>query len=490
MKFSVIIYFSGGLLLILSASMVLPISVALSLEETAAFEGLFLGMIVAGFFGGVLVMAFRGEPISADRRNALCLLVLAWIMLPGFAALPFWGAGVTSSPVAAYFEAVSGLTTTGATILPRLADVPQSLILWRAQLQWMGGLMTLIGSAVVLAPLFGTDAPEGGKGLSAPAAQGSRRLAIEALSGIFPLYAMLSLACLVLLLFAGMPPFDALCFTFSTLSTGGFMPRDGSLALYGLPMAEIVIGLFMFIGAVSIFWVRALTSGQWHIVRLTREPFYIGGGILVGTLVLTTMLWLQFPAAGQSWLAYVSTSFVTAASLLSTTGFRTDDPALTLVPLIIIVSVCFIGGGRFSTAGGIKVMRLVVMLRESVRHLDQLLHPSSVRQTGNIAEAGTYFVISTVWTIFFLSVLNIAVTSMALAASGIPFVGALVAAMSAIGNAGPIYEIVRVDLLDADVPGYHAMSPAGQIILCLAMITGRIELLAILALARLLLRRD
>ncbi len=490
MKFSVITYLSGGLLLILSASMALPISVAFSLEEAAAFEGLLLGAIIAGFFGGVLVMAFLGKPISADRRNALGLLVLAWVALPMFAAVPFLAAGVTDKPVAAYFEAVSGLTTTGATVLPRLADVPQSLILWRAQLQWMGGLMTLIGAAVVLAPLFGADASEGGRGLSAQATQGSKRLAIEALSGIFPFYVMLSFACLVLLLFVGMPAFDALCFTFSTLSTGGFMPRDGSLALYGLPGAEIVIGLFMFVGAVSIFWVRALVSGQWHIVRLTREPIYILMAIIAGTLLLTTMLWLRFPAVDQGWFNYFSTGFVTAASLLTTTGFRTDDPAFALIPLIIIISACFIGGGRFSTAGGIKVMRLVAMVRESVRHFDLLLYPSSVRHNENVAEGGTYFVISTVWTIFFLTVLNVALTAMAVAASGVPFVGALVAAVAAIGNAGPIYEIIRLEQLDADTPGFHQMSAPGQMVICIAMITGRIELLAILALARLLLRRD
>ncbi|MFP3920269.1 MAG: TrkH family potassium uptake protein [Dichotomicrobium sp.] len=482
---AVIVFVLGWLLLGLVVLMGLPVLFAVALAEETALEGFLIGGGITGFAGGALVTAFGGQTILADRKHALSMLICAWTCLPVFAAIPF----LIATPMtlsAGLFEAVSAFTTTGASAFPRLADVPQSVILWRAVLQWAGGLLTLVSAIAILLPLYGGEGFE----LRRTEAGGSRKQTGYALRVILPLYAGLTAACLVLLVFADIPAFDALCLALSTVSTGGFMPRDGTIALYGSAMAELVLTVFMFLGAVSIFWTHTLLAGRWTALGASREPLYVAAAIALGGVVLASLLWLRFPTIETAWLAYLSEGLIAIASLVTTTGFPVSEETFALIPFMLLLVITAIGAGRLSTAGGIKISRLMMMLSQSFNELNLLLFPHgihpSVRAPGGLRQV----TIATIWALFFLTMLVLALLTMLLAGTDIAFEGAMLAAVTALSNAGPVYEIGRTVHLSAEAPAIWDMTPVAHLLMCVAMILGRMELLAVLSLARLLLQRE
>jgi len=484
-----IAYVSGWLLLTLAGFMLIPAGAAAALSEDEARDAFFVGATITAFIGGVFVAAFAGRPFVADRKHALTMLICAWLGLPLFAAIPLLSAS-SLAPSAAVFEAFSAFTTTGATAFRRLADVARSLILWRALLQWSGGLLTLVSAIAILLPLYGGGAVTLRRGDSAGEAAGNRKQIGDALRIILPVYGGLTGACLILLLFAQIPAFDALCLALSTLSTGGFMPRDGTIALYGSVGAELVITVFMFFGAVSIFWTHSLIAGRHSSLAMGREPLYVAGAILIGGALLTTVLWLRFPGMDAVWLQNLSLGLAAAASLVTTTGFPISAEAFERVPFVLMLVVCAIGAGRLSTAGGLKLSRLAMMLGQSYNELYLLLFPHGIHPSVRGAGAFRQVTIATIWALFFLTMVFLAVVIVLLAATGIPFEGALLAATTALGNAGPFYEIGRVAHLSAGVPPIWEMSAAAHGLMSVAMVVGRVELLAVVSLARLLLQRD
>jgi len=484
-----IAYVLGWMLLSLAVFMLIPASVAVALSEDLARDGFFVGAGVAAFTGGIFVSAFGGRFLVADRKHALTMLACAWLGLPLFAAIPFLTAS-TLSPSGALFEAFSAFTTTGATAFRRLADVARSLILWRALLQWSGGLLTLVSAIAILLPLYGGEAVTLRRSEGAGEAAGNRKRIGDALRIILPVYGGLTGVCLILLLFAQIPAFDALCLSLSTLSTGGFMPRDGTIALYGSVGAELVITVFMFFGAVSIFWTHGLIAGRRSSLAMGREPLYVAGAIILGGVLLTTVLWLRFPVMDSVWLQNLSLGLASAASIVTTSGFPISAEVFELVPFMVLVVVCAIGAGRLSTAGGLKLSRFAMMLSQSYNELYLLLFPHGIHPSVRGAGAFRQVTIATIWALFFLTMVALAVLIVLLAATGIPFEGAMLAAVTALSNAGPFYEIGRVAHLQAGVPPIWEMSPGAHGLLSVAMVLGRVELLAVVSLARLLLQRD
>ena len=486
---AVVVFIMGWFLIGLVALMLPTIALAAAIAEPDALEGFLIAGALTGFAGGALVTAFGGQPLVADRKHILTILLCAWTGIPVLAALPF----LILTPMtwsAALFESVSAFTTTGASAFARLGDVPQSLILWRALLQWAGGLLTLVSAIAILLPLYGGEGFELGRSERISETGGTRNQTNYALRVILPLYGGLTVACLILLLLANIPGFDALCLALSSVSTGGFMPRDGTIALYGSVSAELVLAVFMFLGAVSIFWIHTLLGGRFASAGASREPIYVLLAVLIAGLIFTTLLWLRFPVIDAAWFQFVSLGFAAAASLVTTTGFPVSEDAFGLIPFMLMVLVCAIGAGRLSTAGGLKGSRLTMMLSQSYNELNLMLFPHSIHPTVRTAGALRQVTIGTIWTLFFLTVLVLALLILMLSATGLGFEAAMLAAVTALSNAGPFYEIGRLAHLSADAPAIWEMGPVAHMLMSGAMILGRMELLAVLSLARLLLQRE
>ena len=490
MRAFAVFYILGWLLAISAAAMLIPAAFALVLDPIAVVEAFLFPALVIGFIGVNMLIAFRGQESLGGRRQSVFLLAAVWIVVPFAGAMPLYAAGFPEEFVPAFFEAVSGFTTTGATVVTDLASVPSAIIVWRSVLQWMGGLATLLILATVLGPLVGGDLLDRQFRLVARGDQRTTRQLAETGQTIFLIYGSLTLLCFLSMLLSCLPTFDAFCLSLATVSTGGFMPREGTIALYGSSMAELVLAVFMMLGAVSVVWIQAVIFGRWTLVREMREPWIIGILVAGLGLVLAFMLFQANPIAGfGSVVDSVTLGLATAASLVSTSGFSVSDQAHSYVPYMVVLAICIIGAGGFSTAGGIKVHRVWAMFRQLGRELRLLVYPHGVRPSIYGGESREFDLMTAIWTTFAAFIMSIGALAVLLAATGVPFAGAFLASASAIGNMGPAYELTRIaDFPDA--PSFAEMTTLSQLALCGGMILGRTEVVVLLSLLSIAYWRD
>ncbi len=476
-----IVYYLGLCLFILSGTMLLPLLVALFYQEANAFYNFFLISFFMLFLSGSILFALRGRVLLDRRHSKLLLLVLVWSVVPVAAALPFYFLESPMTYNSAYFEAVSGFTTTGATVIKNPADLPKSLLVWRSLLNWLGGLTTYVIIALLLKPLSGPEVFGREMRSIIPSTYSTNNDGIkEAIKAILPLYSALTLACLTLLVVIGMEPLHALCLTFGAVSTGGFMPIQSSLSIYGLPAAEFVLAVFMLLGTVSLLWVQALVQFRWRTVFSVREPFSILLAIFLLGCLLTILTW--DPQSNKSIYYSLRTFFsglVAATSFISTTGYPVSDSTQHVIPYVMMLVIVIVGGGRFSTAGGMKFFRVGEMFRLSYLELQRLVFPHSVSalRHGNVGRERN--VMQSVWTNFTVIVFFICLLAIILSATGLPITNAFMASASALGNFGPVYELYNIDSAASQYM-YANMSSLAHNTLCLGMILGRVEVLAVL----------
>lgn len=480
MRAYAVFHLLGWVLAALAAAMLFPAAIAISEDTLATVQAFIVPAFLVGFLGGCLILAFRNSAVFSTRWDSLFLLGLTWLVIPLAATLPFYYSGFPKDIIPAYFEATSGFTTTGATTIVDLSQTPRGIILWRAVLQWGGGLTTLLSLVAILGPLSGSHLMDRQLRVIGRSTHGSIRHIVEALRSITPVYSALTMACFISLVFSDIPPFDAFCLALSTISTGGFMPREGTIALYGSPAAELFLTFFMCCGAVSIVWFKAILQRRWMLARETREPFWIIALILFsGILLCVQLLASSVSLEWREALHFLTIGLATAASIITTTGFLISGEAQNLVPFMVLLGLSFIGAGRFSTAGGLKLYRVISMIRQAGRELRILIYPHGVRPARHGEEARDVEIIRAIWITFAAYIIVLGTLAVLLSAFGLAFQGAMLAGAGALGNIGPVYEMARTANFP-DAPSYDAMSATAQLALCAGMIFGRVEVLALL----------
>lgn len=457
----------------MALAMVLCSLIALAQGDTASLS-LFGGQAaVLLFFAISIRLAFSDRRSPLTRSVSFKVLILVWIVGPLLAAPPF--ILLTDLPRhLALFEATSALTTTGATVFTNLDTVPMALLAWRAILQWMGGLATLLSIVIVLAP-------SGAGGTPLLRLGGDAQQILEnRVRGIVGAYAAVTLACFALLVPAGIDVFDAFALTLSTVSTGGMMPRAGSLSDYGAPLAEWVIGIFMLVGATSLFWHRLVATGRLGRSVTVMESLAIMGGACLLSVAYASAFSI---AAGSGTVLTPATAlregFVTAASLVSTTGFEARNAGATVLPISLVLVVVLIGGGMFSTAGGIKFYRLALMARHSLKELEHIIYPHAVHTDHMGRFAYDTDGMRAIWTAFVLFLGVWAGTTLVLAYTGYPPDAALVAALSVLANAGPVYSFEWAPL--QSWPAFADNTATASVVLSFTMVAGRLEVIGLVA---------
>lgn len=477
-----VLYVFGWLFVTLSAAVIVPLGIAATLQETEAAQAFLATSVITGFIGGGLILSFKEKNNTISRKESLLLAGLIWLVVPIPIALPFYFTGFPNDILKAYFEAVSGYTTTGATILADLSELPASLLFFRSFVQWLGGLSTLLFFGLILGPLTGPERVDPTLRQINMADLGTGRRFKEAAYTILPIYAGMTFCCFVALVLTQIPTFDALCLSLSTLSTGGFIPRAGTISLYGSPAAELTLTIFMFLGAVSIFWVRSVIQRQWRGVASTKEPLHIGAAILFFGLILSVPLFISSPEQGLTSLYHSFTlGLSSAASFITTTGFAMSTQTVDAIPYTVLILMCLVGGGAFSTAGGLKFFRVKAMFAMSARDLQKLRFPHGVLPTDKDLVEAKGSATSILAANFSVIIIAIIALSLILSVTDLPLTGAFLAAVSAIGNVGPAFEQSGLPELAGEV--YYAdLTPAGLIAICAGMIFGRVEVLALLTL--------
>ncbi len=458
----------GGLAL----AMLVPAAIAVVSADGAATEFLIISGLT-GFLSGAIFFALQGRQPRFDRAAGFVLAATLWIVLPLIAAVPFALHGHFGY-VAALFEAVSGFTTTGATIFHSLAGAGPSIIFWRAELQWLGGLMTLVTFVTILAPAgVGGLSSRGLAALGGFSEAGPERIA-QGLRRMVTLYALFTGLCIILLFFCGVPTFDAICLAMSTVSTGGFMPVDGNLSVYGSPYAEGVIALFMVVGATSIVFHRSVLEGRWSMLRGHRETWWV-----IGVMAVTGVVYGWTFHTGESLIAALGEGLFDSISLISTTGFETRSGGLSAIPDTLVLFLAIGGAGALSTAGGLKYYRIGGMTVQSMHELKRLLFPHSVRSTRFGSQPYDLNLMKAIWANLVVAVVIISVAALALSISLPAFDAAMVAAVAAFSNIGPLYS--QEWLIGTNWPAYGDFGVFAQLAMIVTMILGRIEVIVLFA---------
>jgi len=431
--------------------------------------------LASGLITSLLFAAVgRGSLMSEMRtREAVCAVILAWMTASAIGALPYWFGNYANSPLDAYFEGVSGFTTTGATVLPRLYAIPRSILLWRSFTQWMGGMGIIVLTLAVM-PVSSAGMKLYASEIPGPVHEKLTPRIQQTAVFLWKVYIALTAMQLFFLKLGGLDFFDSLTLAFSTIATGGFSPYRDSVGHFGSEYVKWVTAVFLFLGGANFTVYHAV------IVRRSLRPlgehpefrFYFSLFAAIGLLMsLTLYAGGVFASLGEA----LSQGYFQTVSMISTCGFFVVDygswPASARCLILLLMLV---GGCAVSSAGGITCIRLLVIIKHTREEFLRLLHPRAVIPTrlGNsVAEpwvvSGCFAFFSAYLGIFALGVIGASLF-------GQDMITALSGAAATLGNVGPGFGMV------GPVDSY-AVQPAGlKIIYIFLMLCGRLEIFTLL----------
>ena len=480
-----------------SAAMIVPALHAWGRSDFFTGRIFLYGAIIGCVVTLLVGLATQGRKPSNMARTQLSTLVATFIFMPVVFALPFHEASRSASFLNSWFEMVSSFTTTGATVYDNPQRIAPSLHLWRALVGWLGGLLIWIAALAILAPLniggFEVRSAARASGAGPRYSQINRRAEtserlIRYGRTLIPIYVSLTAVLCVALLIAGEIPFVALCHAMSVLATSGISPIGGiHYAASGI-LGEMLVFVFLIFGISRLTFSSGVFSDDNR--KIWRDP-EVQMALALVIIVPSLLMLRHFLGASEttsgtgimSALAALWGAVFTVLSFLSTTGFESAewldarDWSGLETPGLILVGLALVGGGVATTAGGVKLLRVYALFRHGERELERLIHPNSVGGSGQearrIRRQGAYIS----WIFFMLFALSITVVMLLLAMTGVQFETAMVLAVAALSTTGPL----------AAVAAEHPISYAGvpemaKAVLAFAMVLGRMETLAIIAL--------
>lgn len=475
MRLRTVLYLLGLLTMLFSVSMLPPMVIGwwYGDGEIAPFAAAFLIMLVLGF---LFWSPTRGRPPEIRSSDGFVIVTLFWVALSVLGALPLMLSDRPHlRPVDAVFEAVSGLTTTGGTVLTSVDDLPHSINFYRLQLQFMGG-MGVVVLAVALLPMLGI----GGMQLyraETPGPMKEDKLTpriTETAKSLWFVYVGLNAACAVAFWVAGMEPFDAVTHAFATVSLGGFSTHDASLGYYDSAAVEVVAGVFTLIAGVNF----ALHFLSWRSlsarVYVSDPEFRLYAAVMAVLIAVTVVVLYQsgtFPFWESLYHGFFQVPSIVATNGLTAAGYPASWP--TFVTLMLLLG-SFFGGCAGSTCGGIKSIRFLLLYRQSGREVKLLIHPrgSFAIKFGNrmIDER----VMTAVWAFYFLYILAFCVLSLALVATGVDVVTAFGSVAAGLNNMGVGY--------GETAGGFGVLNDTATWLLSFSMLLGRLEIFPLLML--------
>ena len=471
MQIAPILRVLGLLLLCLAGAMTLPLLIALVTGGPEAFP--ILLSLICTSAGGLLGSLSYRRRVDIGAREGFAIVTAAWILFSAFGALPFYFAGMLPSYTDAYFEAMSGFTTTGATVLTDIEKHPLALLFWRSFMQWLGGMGIIVLSLAIL-PMLGV----GGMQLYKAEVPGPvpdrlvpriRQTAIL----LWGIYLLLSGIQVLVFFLLGMPFVEALLHTFSTMSTGGFSPKAASIGAYQSAAIDTVTIVFMFLASVNfVFHFQAL-RGNFGAYRHPEFRFYVGS-VLIAIALMTLTLWGPVYPDFSAALRYGAFQVV---SIVSTTGFGTADYATWPVfGQFLLLCLMLVGGCAGSTSGAIKHIRSLLLFKVAYDHLYKLVHPKAVRHVKIGGRVVPKDVLDGVHVFVLLYFLSFFVATAGLTLLDVDLITAIGAVAATLGNVGPGLGLV------GPMENFAAVPALGKWMLGACMVLGRLELFTVLIL--------
>ncbi|MFV8818919.1 TrkH family potassium uptake protein [Haliea sp. E17] len=474
MHFAVTLRVLGILLMVFSMTMVPPLFMALLADDHSAVG--FLSALGITFFSGLLMWApLRKVEQELRIRDGFLITSLFWTVLGIFGALPFALAeGIELAPTEAIFESISGLTSSGGTVITGLDQLAPSILFYRQLLQWMGGIGIIVVAVAVL-PMLGVGGMQLYKAETPGPSKDNKltpRIAGTA-KAMFLVYVILTIACATTYYVLGMSAFDAIGHAFSTIALGGFSTHDASLGFFDSDAILIASSIFMLVSGMNFgLHFLAFRRRTLSVYRQDSETrFYLAA---VSVCILTTIALLIYSNTHGHKESIIHGVFQ-VISIITTTGYSTENLAVwpIAIPIMAIFFSCM-GGCVGSTAGGIKVMRLMLIAKQGVRELKQLVHPQAVIPLKVGRRRVEASIVSAVWSFFAIYTTIYIVLLLLLMMTGLDFVTAFSAVAACLNNLGMG--------IGGVASGFGALSEPTTAILCFAMLLGRLEIFTLLVL--------
>lgn len=463
-----------GILLLLETTMFLVCSgVSFYYRESDMLDFWKAGGITAGV-GLLLAFLGKGGERQLTRRDGYVLVSFAWVAFSLFGMLPFYIGGYIPDITNAFFETMSGFSSTGATILNNIESLPHGILFWRSMTQWIGGLGIIMFTIAVL-PIFGVS------GLQVFAAEASGpthdkvhpRIGITA-KWIWSIYAGITALLVGLLMLGGMDWFDSICHAFATTGTGGFSTKQASVAYYNSPYIEYVISIFMFISGINFTLLLLFVNRKFKKFISNAELKFYFGSVVLFTAVIAIVLYYTSPMGMEE---SFRKSLFQVISLHTSTGFATDD-YMQWTPVLwgLLTIIMLMGACAGSTTGGLKCIRMVILTKVSRNEFKHILHPNAILPVRINKQVISPSIVSTVLAFCFIYIAIIVIGTLLMMAMGVGAEESMGCVISSIGNMGPG--------LGETGPAYswNALPDAAKWLLSFLMLLGRLELFTVLLL--------
>jgi len=459
--------------------MILAAAWAVYFREWPALIAFAVSLVISGGVAAGLHLAGKKAEDTFSQREALGLVSLSWFAVAAIGSLPYIIAG-TLGPVDAYFESMSGFTTTGSTVIQDIEAVPKSILFWRALTQWLGGMGIVVLFIAVL-PYLGA----GGKQLfksesTGPDPRGLSPRIRDTASILYKIYLGMTAAMIAALMIGRVGFYDAVCHTLTTVSTAGFSTRQESIGGFDRVYVEIVVIFFMVIAATNFALFFSMIRGERKsLFRDTEWRIFIGVLSAAIFLITVNLMFGQHQGGagvdgGYSFLHALRTGAFQATSILTSTGYTTDNfDAWPHFSRALLVLLMFVGGCAGSTAGGIKILRLIILAKIAYWRLEQTFRPKTVRA---IRVSGLVIgddIQRRVLTFLVLFLMWLGGGTLFMSALGLPFETALSSVIVTLNNIGPGLQLINADSDFSSIPA------VGKLFLTLCMALGRLQMFSV-----------
>ncbi|MBQ2847692.1 MAG: TrkH family potassium uptake protein [Clostridia bacterium] len=459
----------GKILLVEAALLVFPAIGAVVYDENTLLS--FALTIAALTVTGLMCMKKKAKKTSIYAKEGYVIVALSWILMSLFGAMPFFFSGCIPSFIDAFFETVSGFTTTGSTILTNVETLPKSLLFWRSFTHWIGGMGILVFVIAVMPKtesssmhVMRAEVPGPTVGKLVSKLRASARI-------LYGIYCVLTLVQIILLFAGGMPLFDSIVTSFATAGTGGFAILSNSIEGYNSIYSEMVIAVFMLIFGVNfnLYYMILIKQGK-QAIKSEELRYYLG--IVAASVVIIAISLITTKHGVADSFRY---SFFQVASIITTTGFSTTNfDTWPMIAKFVLVFLMVIGACAGSTGGGIKISRLIILVKSGLRDIKKAINPRSIETVKVDRHSVDESVVKSVSVFFSTYIIIAAISMFVIAIDGRDFTTTSTAVIACIGNIGPGLGAVGPY---GNFAGFSALS---KLILCFDMLAGRLELIPML----------
>lgn len=468
---SVIINVIGGLLFIMGILMFTSIGFSIYYQENI-YPILFSSLITLTIGGGLKYITKSSKDAEIKKRDGYLIVTMSWISMALFGTLPYLLSGAIPDISNAFFESMSGLSTTGASILDNIEELPHGILFWRSMTQWLGG-MGIIVLTIAILPMLGI----GGMELFVAEAPGPTKDKIhprikETAKRLWIIYLALTIFETILLMFAGMDFFDAINHALTTNSTGGFSTKQDSVAYFHSPVIEYIMVIFMFLAGTNFTLLYFGIKGKFkNILKNDEFKWYLFA--VIGLVVILTPIVYTYTNSDSLNTSFRSVLFQ-VVSIITTTGYASADfttwgPLATFIFFLLLFS----GASAGSTSGGIKIVRIVLLMKNGFLEFKRRLHPNAVIPVHLNKDPVSNTIIYNLLAFIFLYLFIFTIGSLVMTALGLDLLEALSSVATSLGNVGPGIETLGPS------HSFSAVPSAGKWVLSFLMLFGRLELFTV-----------